>query len=223
MLNRQRRLTKLCDRVSLRMLENAVMADAATRHLEYMPDVEHPKRTTILYLILSLAAADFWREANKITANPNWGACENPFKSTNSDVAITEALMFFWYNFFLFVRYAVTKNELTEADNQALSAAGIAVGQVIHETTGWRITEMFKSRMGEYEHRDKAENPAEVFARVVLRSIGKQAINEPDRLLDPSNSRDYTPIIMRTMIYMTTKLPVYFELYKSIVREYPMD
>lgn len=189
-----------------------------------MSEAEHPKRSFIVYTIISYAAADFWKEANKIPDfNPDWGASENPFKSTNSDVIVAEALMFFWYNFFNFVRYAVEKNELTEADIEAVSTAGTTIGHVIQETTQWPITEILRSRMDEYEHHDKTETPTEVFSRVALRSIGKQAINEPDRVLNPLNSLGYMPIILQTMIHMTAMLPGYFETYKNIVKHCPID
>jgi Arc/MetJ family transcription regulator len=233
-------LTKLCDRVSLPMLENAAKEDASilrssldegsrTRSRSnsdqawsaWMRDVEHPKRSTIVYMILSLAAADYWKEMNKIADNPDWSVSKNPFKGTNSDVIVAEALIFFWYNFFLFVREAVKRDELTQTDNQALSTAGTTVGHVVQETTGWPITDILRSRMDEYEKRDSTENPIEVFSRVVLRSIGKQTINEPDRRLPLS--LEGTPVVVRTMIYMTAKLPAYFRIYKNIVEHYPMD
>ena len=181
------------------------------------------KRSTIVYLIVSLAAADFWKEANKITDNPDLGVSDNPFKKTNSDVIVAEALIFFWYNFFLFMRHAVRNKQLTQADNQAVSAAGTTMGHVIQEATQWRIAEILGARTNEYEHRDTTENPTEVFSRVVLRSIGKQAINDPDRRLDPLRDFDHMPIVMWTMIYMTAKLPAYFEVYKNIIEHYPMD
>jgi hypothetical protein len=90
---RKHRLTKLCERVSLRMIGNAAMDDTALLRAEFdkgskrpstsdsdrrwsawMRDVEHPKRTTIVYLTTYLAAADFWKAANKITDAPDWGA-----------------------------------------------------------------------------------------------------------------------------------------------------
>ena len=158
-------------------------------------------------MIVSLAAADFWKEANKITDNADWGVSDNPFKKTNSDVIVAEALIFFWYNFFLFMRHAVRNMRLTQADKQAVPAAGTTVGHVIQETTQWPIAEILGARMNEYEHRDTTEDPTEVFSRVVLRSIGKQAINDPDRRLDPLSDFDHMPIVMWTMIHMTAKLP----------------
>jgi hypothetical protein len=121
------------------------------------------------------------------------------------------------------VRHAVKKKSLSQADNQAVSAAGTTVGHVIQETTEWPIVEILSARINEYEHRDTTENPTEVFSRVVLRSIGKQAINDPDRRLDPLSGLDYMPIVMTTMIHVTAKLPVYFEVYKNIIQHYPMD
>lgn len=239
---RKHRLTELCDRVTLRMLENAAMDDSRLMRAEFdqgskrtgtgdsdrgwsawMRDVEHPKRSTIVYLIVSLAAADFWKEANKTTDNPDWGVSDNPFKKTNSDVIVAEALMFFWYNFFLFVRRAARKKQLTKADNQAVSDAATTIGYVIQETTQWSVAEILGARMNEYEHRDTTENPTEVFSRVVLRSIGKQAINDPDRRIDSLGDLDHMPIVMHTTIHMIAKLPAYFDVYKNIIEHYQMD
>ena len=77
--SRKHRLTKLCDRVSLRMLENAAEDNSSLMRGEFderskrvgisdsdrgwsawMRDVEHPKRSIIVSMIVSLAAADFW-------------------------------------------------------------------------------------------------------------------------------------------------------------------
>lgn len=240
--NRKHHLTKLCERVSPRMLENAAMDDASFLRKKFnegvkrggasdsdrawsawMRDSKHPKRTTIVYMIVSLAAADFWKEVNKITSNP--------FRSTDSDVIVAEALIFFWYNFYLFVRHAVRKfvrhavrkKELIEADIQAVSAAGTTIGHVIQETTQWPVTEILSTRLDEYEYRATTENPIEVFSRVLLRSIGKKAIDDPDRCLNPLNGLDDMPIIMRAMIHVTAMLPAYWEIYKNIVQNYPMD
>lgn len=207
----ERRLTKLCERVTPRMLENAAL------------DANASKRSTVVYLIVSLAASDFWKYTKRIKDNPNWGVSESPFDTTNSDVIVAEALMFFWYNFFIFARHAVTKRELNEADIQAVSTAGTTIGHVIQETTQWSISEILRARIDEYEHRDSSENPTEVFSRIVLRSTGKQAIHDPDCRLGPLNSLDHTPIVMRTMIYITAMLPKYFEVYRNIVSHYPMD
>jgi hypothetical protein len=188
-------------------------SDGDRKWSAWMRGVEHPKRSTIVFMITSLAAAEFWKHANKIT--------DNPFKKTNSDVVVAEALMFFWYHFFLFVRDAVKKNELTQADNQAVATAGTTIVHVIQETTQWPTTEIFVARMNEYEHRDTSQNPIEGFSGVLLRSIGKQSINDPDSL-DPL-SLDDTPIVAQTMAHMIAKLPAYIEVYKNIVEHYEMD
>src|SRR6266851_3472185 len=237
---RRHRLTKLCQRVSVRMIGNASMDDASLIRAEFdkgskrrgnsdsdkgwsawMRDVEHPKRSIILDLIISKAAADFWKDANKITESHDWGVSNNPFKKTNSDVIVAEALIFFWYNFFLFVRHAVIKKELTQSDNQAVSVACTTIVHTIQEATQWNMPEIFSARTDEYQDRDNSENPIEVFSRVLLRSIGKQAITDPDRRLDLSLG--YVPIVTRTMIHMTSMLPAYFEVYKNIIEHYPMD
>jgi hypothetical protein len=53
-----------------------------------------------------------------------------------------------------------------------------------------------------------------VFSRVALRSIGKQAINEPNRRLNLLKA-GYMPIIMLTTIHMTSMLSAYFTIYKT--------
>ena len=77
--------------------------------------------------------------------------------------------------------------------------------------------------MGEYESRDASRNPVEVFSRVVLRSIGKKAINDADRPISLTMSDFQMPVVIRTNIYMTAMLPAYFKMYKNIVKHYPMD
>ena len=130
--------------------------------------------------------------------------------------------MFFWYNFFIFVRHAVKNKELADADKEAVATVGTTIGHVIQETTGWSIGEIFRSRMNEYDERSSTELPAEVFSRVLLRSVGKQTIEDPDRRLDPL-SLDITPTVMEIMIHMTAWLPAYSETYKNAVHNYPMD
>lgn len=233
--NRKHRLTKLCERVSLPALERAAMDDASLWRAKFdkkragesdsdrwwaelMRDAKHPKRSMIIYMIVSLAAAEFWKEANKKTDDPIKGVSENPFKSTNSDVIVAEALMFYLCNFYLFLRPAVRKEKLTEADVESMSVVATTIGHVIQETTQWPIVEILGSRMDEYF--EARENPTEVFSQVILRSIGKKSINDPDRL-DP-NLNDML-ISMRTIIHVTAMLPGYFEIYKKVVQHYPMD
>ncbi len=129
--------------------------------------------------------------------------------------------MFFLYNFFLFVRDAVKKKELTHADNRAVADAGTTICHVIQETTRWSIPEILGARMDEYEDRDASRNPIEAFSGVLLRSIGKQSITDPDR--PNSMNLAETSIVARTMAHMAAKLPAYIEVYKNIVEHYPMD
>jgi hypothetical protein len=110
---RKHPLTKLCERVTLRLLEKAAMEEPSILRAEFgkgskrvdtsdsdrgwsawMRDVEHPKRSTIVYMITSLAAAELWKAANEMSDNSDWGLSSDPFKKTNSDVIVAEALMF---------------------------------------------------------------------------------------------------------------------------------
>ena len=122
----KRPLTKLCERVSLRMIGNAAEADPSVMRSEFdrgatwMRDAKHPKRSTIIQMIILRMAADFWKDANKITDNPDWKVSSNPFSSTNSDVVVAEALIFFFYTF---IQHHIGENELSVSDGEALSTA----------------------------------------------------------------------------------------------------
>src|SRR5262249_45512018 len=139
-------------------------------------DLKHPKRSVIIWLIMSLAAAKFWKEAT--TDNPDLRLSDNPFNKTNSDIIVSEALIFFWHSFSLHVVHMKQQQQLTEADKEAVSSAGAVMMRAVKETTGWPIVGVFDARTDEYEHRNKTESSTEVFCRVILRSLGKQAINQ---------------------------------------------
>ena len=100
--------------------------------------------------------------------------------------------------------------------------AGTTVAHIVEETTGWSIREIISSRLEEYSGH-KGENPTEIFGRVLLRSIGKQAIDDPDRNLDPLSGFDYFPAVMNTMIHMIAWLPAHCEIYQNVVDNYSMD
>src|SRR6516165_12675958 len=98
-------LTIFCQRVTLRMIETAAEADPFVLRSKFdggakwMRAAKHPKRSTVLHMIISLMAADFWEHVNNKTDTPDWQVNANSFRSTNSDVIVGEALIFFWYNF----------------------------------------------------------------------------------------------------------------------------
>jgi hypothetical protein len=219
--NRKPPLTKLCERVSLGALENVAMDDGflIRRNYNLGGDLKHPKRSVIIWLIMSLAAAKFWNEANT-TDNPDLGLPDNPFKKTNSDVIVSEALIFFWYSFSLHVVHMKQQQQLTKADIEAVGSAGAVMMRAVKETTGWPIVGIFDARTDEYEHRNKTQNSTEVFCRVILRSLGKQAITDPYCHVDLESS---LKVCLRTMIHMTARLPGYFKWYKTIVQHYPLD
>ena len=132
--------------------------------------------------------------------------------------------MFFCYNFISFIQNAVKKEELSDSDIEAVITAGAIVGDSIQENLQISISEIFGSRMSEYESSGPSETPIEVFSRVLLRSIGKQAINDPDRAVSVPDIGDYQmPVVIRTNIYMTSMLPGYFQVYKNITEHYRMD
>jgi hypothetical protein len=220
---RKRPLTEICERVSLRMIGNAAEADPSDPEFDLKRFAKHPKRSTILHMIITLMAADFWKQTNAIADDPDRMVSANPFRSTNSDVIVAEALVFFCYNFILFTDHAVRQKELSESDTEAIITAGATVSNTIQSSLQISISEIFRSRMSEYND-DPSRNPVEVFSRVLLRSIGKQAINDPDRAASPLDIVDYQmPVVIRTTTYMTSMLPAYWQTYKNIVEHYSMD
>ena len=221
-------LTIFCQRVSLRMIETAAEADPFVLRSKFdsgakwMRAAKHPKRSTVLHMIISLMAADFWEHANKLTDAPDWQVSENPFRSTNSDVIVGEALIFFWYNFLCLIREDVKQNKLSSADLEALPTVGLMILDTIQANFQASIAEVFRSRIKEYEGQDSSEKSNEIFSRVLLRSIGKQVIDDPDHAI--STASDYqTNLMLETAICMKAMIPGYFEKYKHVVEHYPMD
>ena len=107
-------------------------------------------------------------------------AKKDPFKHTNPDVIVAEALMFFWQFFLDAVQHAVGKRELTKADFEAVANAGTAIVILIHGTTGWDIADFFGSRIERYGHREPVQTSIETFTGVLLRSRGKKSVHDPD-------------------------------------------
>jgi hypothetical protein len=68
-----------------------------------------------------------------------------------------------------------------------------------------------------------------LFVGVLLRSVEKRTIHDPLLGLDPRPSLDLrkgmrdNAVWASTTIYMTTMLPAFFETYKNVVHNYPMD
>ena len=234
-------LTQLCGRITLRMIHNLASENVANLQFYFahwldssdrtsgdhvlsslLLDVDHPKRSFIVYMLVSMAAAKFWNDAKEHKEFYLAAKSKNPFKSAHADVIISEALIFFWYSIFLFVSRAVNADELEEADLEATKNASGSIGHIIRETTGWPITSIFASRIDEYGKRASNETPTDVFSRILLRSIGKRTIDEPDHHLDPLNL-DSTPVVMFTMTHVTAWLPGYCKIYENVVHHYPMD
>jgi hypothetical protein len=65
--------------------------------------------------------------------------------------------------------------------------------------------------------------------RVLLRSLEKRTIDDPDRRLDPLPSLSLSKLMSdgavaaSIMIYITAMLPAFFKTYKNVVHNYPMD
>ena len=216
-------LTIFCQRVTLRMIETAAEADPFVLRSKFhggakwMRAAKHPKRSTVLHMVISLMAADFWEHA--VTDAPD---SANPFRSTNSDVVVGEALIFFWYNFLCLIREDVKQNKLSSSDLEALPTVGLMILDTIQSNFQASIAEVFRSRIKEYEGQDSSENSSEIFSRVLLRSIGKQVIDDPDHAI--STASDYqTNLMLETAICMKAMIPGYFEKYKHLVEHYPMD
>jgi hypothetical protein len=177
-----------------------------------------------------MAAAEFWNDTKAPNTKKFFSAAANlptvrsgnPFKSTKSDVVVAEALIFLFYNFHAFINHSVKKNELLEADLEASVPVGPSIRHTIQETTGWPLAEILSSRFSEYNRCTYSNEPVvDAFSVLVMRSIGKRAIHDPDRLPDFRNVNPQ--VMMWTMAYMAAHLPAYFELYKDLVDNFPMD
>jgi hypothetical protein len=219
-------LTIFCQRISLQMIETAAEANPCMVRSEFdggahwMRAAKHPKRSTVLHMIISLMAADFWEHVNNKTDSPDVSA--NSFRSTNSDIIVGEALIFFWYNFLCLIREDVRQNKLSSSDREALPTVGLMILDTIQSNFQASIADVFRSRIKEYEGRDASENPSEIFLRVLVRSVGKQAIDDPDHAVSIA-SVDQTAVKLQATALVKEMIPIYFEKYKHIVEHYPMD
>jgi hypothetical protein len=169
-----------------------------------------------------MAAAEFWNETQKANKFFAKLTSRNPFKSANSDVVVAEALIFLVYNLDRLIELSVEKNELTDADLEAAVVVGPCIRHIIQEMTGWHLTEALSSRFGEYARCTYTNEPVvDAFCGVLLRSIGKRAIHEPDRRLDFRSNN--APLMLWTTTYMAAHLAAYRDFYKNVVEHYPMD
>jgi len=249
--NRKDRLTKFCEHVTPRMMDDASSDDVKSfnRNLSvtsfgrnllasrviatigqaawasFIDDAEHPKRSFILGMTILMAAADFWKSRSK--PNEIYSAIpgsKNLIRQINSDIAVTEASLFILHRFMYLVCDAVKKGELVEADKDACVEASEVMCLIIQATTNCAIREIYSSRLNEYSDRPGKENPIESFVRVLLRSVGKQRIGDPDRRLDsPPLTFDQPLMMASTNLYMAAMLPKFFEVYSNVVHNYPMD
>jgi hypothetical protein len=181
----------------------------------------HPKRSFLLFLIISSAAAKFWNKTKNYKEFYATAKSRNPFRSTNSDVVVAEALIFYCHQICSFIDDAIENNELIEDDREALWAAGFMIRYMINEQTGWSMEEIFPSRVKEYRECSSTALSVEALVRVLLRSIGKQAIHDPDRLNLPSITD--VPVKLHTMVHMKAWLPAYYEVYRRVADTCPMD
>jgi hypothetical protein len=225
-----------CDRVTLRMISNTarenvdvIRSDLARLSIEEkwasrLNNAAHPKRGFVLCLVILLAARDFLRKSRNTNEFYALGS-QNPISFMNTDVVATEASFFFWFNFSIFIRHAVRNGTLIEADKEALITAGMILCTIIQATTRRAVSELFSSRLTEYGEGQRRENPSESFVRVLLRSVEKRAVDDPDRRLDPFIDLPMatTGLSMATMAYMAAMLPLHFDVYKDVTHDCPMD
>jgi len=214
--------TRYCVRLNPRMIANLASEPNEVSRADLIPlglkDAVQPKRAFILCFITMMAAADFLKKSRESSGIYQ---SKNPISYMDEDTLTIEASFFFWFNFSRFIVHAIREGALTEADQDALMTAGKILCSMIEIWTRRSASNIFASRLLEYEESEQFENPIETFVRILLRSIGKRSFDEPDQPLPLDLAA--TAVSSSVMIYMTAMLPKHLNLYKHIVQNYPMD
>jgi hypothetical protein len=146
------------------------------------------KSGTILFMLIAMAAGNFWNQTLK---HDN---LDTSFAATNSDVMIVEALYWVWcligkmtftdFNATLMVAETderggkIAKNETDKLF--ALRTALKLMDTQIVEKTGWDVDNVKATRLKEYCDIQDTEKLISAFKRRVLLSIGKQSIHDED-------------------------------------------
>jgi hypothetical protein len=217
--------TRYCVRLNPRMIANLASEPNEVSRADLIPlglkDAVQPKRAFILCFITMMAAADFLKKSRESSEIYQPLSSKNPISYMDEDTLTIEASFFFWFNFSRFIVHATREGTLTEADQDALMTAGKILCSMIEMWTRRSASNIFASRLREYEESEQFENPVETFVRILLRSIGKRSFDEQDQPLPLDLAA--TAVSSSAMIYMTAILPEHLNLYKHIVQNYPMD
>jgi len=210
--------TTYCRRITLRTIVDTARLDneAARSFLvklssepkwhESIQNTSHPKVSLLLCLLILSASADFVRKS-KQNKTP-----QNPINSINSDVAMIETSIFFWYALASTIASGAENGAFGALDRDACVHAGTILCQVIQATTRRPIAEGFRARLGNYR---KAESSAlnQAFFETLLRSVGKRMIDEPDHGVDLTVNHSG---ISDINAHMAAMLPVYLRLYREL-------
>jgi hypothetical protein len=172
-------LTEFCSRITEHQLQNEV---------DKIDNEDLSKSGTILFMLIALAAGNFWNQALK------HDKLNSSFAVTNSDVVIVEALYWVWclIGEMTFTDFDATlavgeadERRAKIADNErdklfALRKALELMDTQIREKTGWDVDNVKAARLKEYCDIQDTGRLISAFKRRVLLSIGKQSINDKD-------------------------------------------
>jgi hypothetical protein len=214
--------THYCERITLRTIADVTRLDGEAvrsflgglsvepKWAELLQNAPYPGQSLLLCLIVLRAAADFLRRfrRNKVQ--------QNPINSITPDVAMIEASFFFWYALASSIAGGIEHGTFSELDKEASVCAGTILCQIIQATTHWPIAESFASRLQNYRHAGPGKLDHSFF-EVLLRSVGKRKINEPDQDVDPRAK--YSDVSDITM-HMVAMLPSHLELYRDATENF---
>lgn len=209
--------THYCERITLRTITDVTRLDGEAvraflgglstepKWTELVQNAPHPKSSVLLCLVILFAATDFLRKfgRNKVE--------QNPIKSIASDVAMIEASFFFWYALASSIAGGIQHETFSETDKEASVFAGTILCQIIQATTRWPIAESFASRLEKYRNTGPG-NLEHSFFEVLLRSVGKRKIDEPDRDVDLLAEH---PGVSDIIVHMAAMLPSHLDLYRD--------
>ena len=207
-------LTELCNRITEHHLQNEV---------ERMDkgDLSEPGR--ILFLLIAMAASNFWKQTLK------FDNLDSSFAATNSDVVIVEALYWIWCLFgkMMFTEFnpalvgAETgergvKIPKTEMDNLFwLRKALELMNAQIEAKTGWDVEQVGASRLKEYGDIQDTDKLIGAFTRRVISALGKQSIHDEDTDDFGRFALEETKLGIAITIWFTAMRPGYYQTFKN--------
>jgi len=214
--------TAYCRRITLRTIFDTARLDTeAVRSFlvglspepkwhESIQNASCPKTGLLLCLIILLAAADFLKKSKQNKAP------QNPINSITSDIVVIEASIFFWFALASSITSGTENGAFSELDKDASVCAGTVLCQIIQVTAQRPIAERFGARLEKYMKTEPGDlNQA--FFEILLRSVGKLTIDEPDRGADLFANHSGVSDITA---HMTAMLPTYLRLYCEIIEKY---